>query len=166
MLFKVPFLVLCFSYHTLMILLIMLSSMLLSIPMILFLYSKCDHAYDLQQQLEFASGLQDTMDWSTKCVGDFNAGKPQFVFFTRPDNCGAVDAGLRFLFSSGLDEYVYIISVAKFYSKKLELWFILWNLFPLRLPIISLNLLYELTWNTVVMSELVLLVTTCIRWIS
>ena len=80
----------------------MLSSMLLSIPVILFLYSKCDHAYDLQQQLEFASGLQDTMDWSTKCVGDFNAGKPQFDFFARPDSCGAVDAGLRFLFSSGL----------------------------------------------------------------
>ena len=42
------------------------------------LYSKRDQAFDLQQQLELASGLesdlQDTVDWGRKCLVDFNAG--------------------------------------------------------------------------------------------
>ena len=43
------------------------------------LYSKCDQASDLWQQLEFASelepDLQDTVDWGRKCLVDFKAGK-------------------------------------------------------------------------------------------
>ena len=43
------------------------------------LYSKCDQASDLWQQLELASelesDLQDTVDWSKKWLVDFNAGK-------------------------------------------------------------------------------------------
>ena len=42
------------------------------------LYSKCDQASDLWQQLELASELQsdlrDTVDWGRKWLVDFNAG--------------------------------------------------------------------------------------------
>ena len=45
------------------------------------LYSKCDQASDLWQQLEFASelesDLQDTVDWGRKCLNDFKAGKTE-----------------------------------------------------------------------------------------
>ena len=43
------------------------------------LYSKCDQASDMWQQLELASELEsdlwDTVDWSRKMLVDFNAGK-------------------------------------------------------------------------------------------
>ena len=43
------------------------------------LYSKCDQASDLWQQLELASelgsDLRDTVDWGRKWLVDFNAGK-------------------------------------------------------------------------------------------
>ena len=43
------------------------------------LYSKCDQASDLWQQLELVSelesDLQDIADWGKKCLVDFNAGK-------------------------------------------------------------------------------------------
>ena len=43
------------------------------------LYSKCDQASDLWQQLELASELesavQDTVDWGRKWLVDFNTGK-------------------------------------------------------------------------------------------
>ena len=46
------------------------------------LYSKCDRASDLWQQLELASELEfdlrDTVDWGKKWLVDFNAGKTQF----------------------------------------------------------------------------------------
>ena len=49
------------------------------------LYSKCDQASDLWQQLELASelesDLQDTKDWGRKWHVDFNAGKTQLVSF-------------------------------------------------------------------------------------
>ena len=49
------------------------------------LYSKCDKASDLWQQLELASELAsdlwDTMDLGTKWLVDFNAGKSQVVSF-------------------------------------------------------------------------------------
>ena len=66
---KAPFLVLHFSYYTLMTFLTMLSVILLSMLMIL-LYSKCDQASDLWQQLELPSELEsdlrDTVDWGKK----------------------------------------------------------------------------------------------------
>ena len=46
------------------------------------LYSKCDQASDLWQQLEFfwtselESDLWDTMDWDKKWLVDFNTGQP------------------------------------------------------------------------------------------
>ena len=49
------------------------------------LYSNCDQASDLWQQLELAceleSDLQDTVDWGKKWLVDFNAGKTQLVSF-------------------------------------------------------------------------------------
>ena len=49
------------------------------------LYSKCDQASDLWQQLELASelesDLQDTVDWGKKWLVDFNARKTELVSF-------------------------------------------------------------------------------------
>ena len=57
------------------------------------LYSKCDQASDLWQQLElapeFESELRDTMDRGNLWLVDFNAGKTQLVLFDRSDNTGA-----------------------------------------------------------------------------
>ena len=81
---KAPFSVLHFSYYTLMSILTMLSVILLSMQMIL-LYSNCDQASDLWQQVELASelefDLQDTVDWVKKWLVDFSAGKTQLVSF-------------------------------------------------------------------------------------
>ena len=59
------------------------------------LYSKCDRASDLWQQLELASELEsdlrDTVDWGTKWLVDFNAGKTQTVSFDRSNNNGSID---------------------------------------------------------------------------
>ena len=86
---KAPFLVLHFSFYTLMTFLMMLSVTLLSMLMML-LYSKCDQASDLWQQFELASELEsdlrDTVDWGKKRLVDFNAGKTQLVSFHQSDN--------------------------------------------------------------------------------
>ena len=59
------------------------------------LYSKCNQASDLLQQLELASelesDLQDTVDWGRKCLVDFNAGKTQLVSFDQSKNTGAIN---------------------------------------------------------------------------
>ena len=59
------------------------------------LYSKCDQASDLMQQLELASELEsdlgDTVDWGRKWLVDFNAGKTQLGLFDRSKNTGATD---------------------------------------------------------------------------
>ena len=86
---KAPFLVLHFSFYTLMTFLMILSVTLISMLMML-LYSKCDQASDLWQQFEFASELEsdlrDTVDWGRKRLVDFNAGKTQLVLFDRSCN--------------------------------------------------------------------------------
>ena len=47
------------------------------------LYSKCDQASDLYQQLELASELEsdlrNTVDWGRKCLVDFSAGKIRLI---------------------------------------------------------------------------------------
>ena len=57
------------------------------------LYSKCDQASDLWQQLKLASELEsdlrDTVDWGKKWLVDFNAGKTQLVSFDRSN--GSID---------------------------------------------------------------------------
>ena len=101
------------------------------------LYSKCDQASDLWQQLELASELEsdlrDTVDWGKKWLVDFNAGKTQLVSFDRPNNNGSIDVKmdepvleekssfkmLGLTFSSKLDWGSYIISTAKTASKKI-----------------------------------------------
>ena len=59
------------------------------------LYSKCDRASDLWQQLELASELEsdlrDTVDWGKKWLVAFNAGKTQLVSFDRSNNNGSID---------------------------------------------------------------------------
>ena len=101
------------------------------------LYSKCDQASDLWQQLELASALesdlQDTVDGGRKWLVDFNAGKTQLVSFERSKNTGAIDVKmdgsvleektsfkmLGLTFSSKLDLGSYIVSLAKTASKKI-----------------------------------------------
>ena len=101
------------------------------------LYSKCDQAFDLWQQLElaseFESDLRDTVDWGRKWLVDFNAGKTQLVSFDRSNNTGAIDVKmdgsvleekssfkmLGLTFSSKLNWGSYIISIAKTASKKI-----------------------------------------------
>ena len=101
------------------------------------LYSKCDQASDLWQQLELASELEsdlrDTVDWGRKWLVDFNAGKTQLVSFDRSKNTGAIDVKmdgsvleektsfkmLGLAFSSKLDWGSYIVFIAKTASKKI-----------------------------------------------
>ena len=101
------------------------------------LYSKCNQASDLWQQLELASELEsdlrDTVDWGRKWLVDFNAGKTQLVSFDRSKNTGAINVKmdgsvledktsfkmLGLTFSSKLDWGAYIVSIAKTASKKI-----------------------------------------------
>ena len=101
------------------------------------LYSKCNQASDLWQQLELAfeveSDLQDIVDWGRKWLVDFNAGKTQLVSFDRSKNTGAIDVKmdgsvleekssfgvLGLIFSSKLEWGFYIASIAKTASKKI-----------------------------------------------
>ena len=59
------------------------------------LYSKCDQASDLWQQLELASELEsdlrDMVDWGKKWLVDFSTGKTQLVLFDRSNNNGSID---------------------------------------------------------------------------
>ena len=63
------------------------------------LYSKCDQASDLWQQLELASELEsdlrDLVDWGRKWLVDFNAGKTQLVSFGWSKNSGAIDVKMN-----------------------------------------------------------------------
>ena len=100
------------------------------------LYSKCNQASDLWQQLELASelesDLQDTVDWHRKWPVDLSAGKTQLVSFERSKNTGAIDVKivsvleektsfkmLGLTFSSKLDWGSYIVSITKTASKKI-----------------------------------------------
>ena len=59
------------------------------------LYSKCDQAFNLWQQLELdselQSDLQDTVDLGKKWLVDFNFGKTQLVSFDQSNNNGSND---------------------------------------------------------------------------
>ena len=59
------------------------------------LYSKCEQASDLLQQLELASelnsDLRDIVDLGTKRLGNFNSDKTQLVSFDWFNNTGAID---------------------------------------------------------------------------
>ena len=101
------------------------------------LYSKCNQASDLWQQLELVSELEsdlrDTVDWGRKWLVDSNARKTQLVLLDQSNNSGAIDVKmdgsvleekpsckmLGLTFSSELDCGSYIISNAKTASKKI-----------------------------------------------
>ena len=101
------------------------------------LFSKCNQASDLLQQLELASNLEsdlrETVDWGRKWLVDFNAEKTQLVSFDLSNNTGAIDVKmdgsvleekssfkmLGLTFPSKLDLGSYIISFAKTTSKKI-----------------------------------------------
>ena len=74
--------------------LVMFSVILLYMLMRL-LYSKCDKASDLWQQLELASelesDLQDSVDSGRKWLVDFNARKTQLISFDRSNKTVAID---------------------------------------------------------------------------
>ena len=100
------------------------------------LYSKCDWASNLWEQLELVSDLEsdlrDTVDWGKKWLVDFNAGKTQLVSFDWSNNNGSIDVKmdgsvleeksfkmLGLTFSCKLGWGSYIISIAKPASKKI-----------------------------------------------
>ena len=101
------------------------------------LYSRCDRASDLWQQLELASELESDLrhmvDWGKKWLVHFNVGKTQLVSFDQSNNNGSIDVKmggsvleeklsfnmLGLTFSSKLDRGSYIISIAKTASKKI-----------------------------------------------
>ena len=142
------------------------------------LYSKCDQASDLWQQLELASDLEsdlrDTVVWGKKWLVDFNSRKAQLVSFDQSKNTGSIDVKmdesvldkkssfkmLGLTFSSKLDWGSYIISIAKTSSKKIGALIHSISFFLPRLLCISINLPYTHVWNTVVTSWQVPLVAT------
>ena len=101
------------------------------------LYSKCDQASDLWQQLELSSELEsdlrEIVDWGKKWLFHFNAGKTQLVLFDWSNNTGAIDVKmdgsvleekfsfkmLGLTFSSKFGWGSYIISIAKTASKEI-----------------------------------------------
>ena len=103
------------------------------------LYSKCDQASDLWQQLELASELEsdlwDTVDCGKKWLVDFNAGKTQLVSFDRSNDNGSIDVKmggsileekslfkiLGLTFSSKLDWVLTLSLLLKLHPRKLEL---------------------------------------------
>ena len=156
--------------------------MLLS--MMLTLYFKRDQASDLWWQLELASklesNLRDNVDWGRKSLIDFNARKTQLVSFDRSYNTGAIDvktdgpvpeekSSFKMLGWPSLLNWIGALALSlllKMPPRKLELWFALWSFFLMWLLCISINLLYGLAWNTVVMSGLLLQVATWKYYIS
>ena len=100
--FKASFLLLYFSYYTLMTFLMMLSIMSADDTT---LYIKCDQASDLWQQLELASKLQSdlqgTVDWCRKWLFDFSAGKTRLVSTDQSNNTGDIDVKFGWVCSLG-----------------------------------------------------------------
>ena len=91
---KAPFLVLHFSYYTLLIFLMVICNIAIYADNTT-LYTKCDQASDLWQQLELASELESdlrySVDWGRNWLVDFNTGKTQLVSFHRSNNTTAID---------------------------------------------------------------------------
>ena len=123
---KAPFLVLHFSYYSLMTFLMMLS-VIATYADDTTLCSKCDQASDLWQRLDLASKL------GRKWLLEFSAGKTQLVSFHWSNNSGAINVKMD---RSGLEEKSsfkilgltfyskynwgsYIISIAKTAPKKI-----------------------------------------------
>ena len=85
------------------------------------LYSKCDRASNLWQQLELASepesDLRDTVEWGKKWLVDFSAGKTQLVSFERSNDNGSIDVKMG---GSILEEKSSFKMLALTFSSKLD----------------------------------------------
>ena len=80
------------------------------------LYSKCDQASDLWQQLEMASKLE-ILDWGKKRLADFNAGKTQLVLIDQSNKNGFIDAKMG---GSALEENSSFKMLVLTFSSKLN----------------------------------------------
>ena len=119
--------------------------------------------------------IYETLGWVRKWLVNFNAGKTQqLVLFDRSNDAFAIDVKmsrsvleeklsfktLGLTFSSTSDWGPYIISVAKTASRKIGVFILsMKSLSPERI-LISINLPYDLAWNVVISSGLVLLAAT------
>ena len=85
------------------------------------LYSKCDQASDLWQQLELDSELEsdvrDTVDWGKKWLVDFSAGKTQLVSFDWSNKNGSIDVKMD---GSVLEGKIYFKILGLTFSSKLD----------------------------------------------
>ena len=120
------------------------------------------------------------MHWGSKWIVDFSAGKTQLILFDWSNNSSAIDVTmdgsvleknnlLRCWGWLSLLNWIRahtLLLLLKLSPRKLELWFVLWSFFLLRLLSISINWPYSHAWNTVIMSGLVLLVATWNCWIN
>ena len=86
------------------------------------LYSNCDQAFDLWQQIdltfELESDIQDPVDWGKKWLVDFNAGKTQVVQIGGSNNTGSIDLKMD---ESVLEEKLSFQMVELTFSSKLLL---------------------------------------------
>ena len=144
------------------------------------LYSKCSQESDLCQQLELSSELES--DLRDTGLGQevacwFQCWKTHLVLFHWSKNTGAIDVkmdgsvlkekwSLKMLSLLNWIGALTLSLLLKLFPRKLEPWFVPWSFFLLRLLCISLALPNGHIWNTVVMSELVLLVASWNCWIN
>ena len=116
---KDPFLVLHFSCCILMTFLMVLSVILLSMLMILLSILSvirhliCGNTLNWLLNLNLIS---DTVDWSRKCLVDFNAEKTQLVSFDRSYNTGIIDVNMD---GSAPEEKLYFKVLALIFSSNL-----------------------------------------------
>ena len=117
------------------------------------------------------SDLRDTADWRRKQLVDFNVEKTRlFSFYWFNNTDVKLDRSvlekknsfkmLGLNFSSNLDWGWYIVSIAETVSENIGAFNCSAKFFLLRSLCISVNLPYSHAWNTVVLSQLVLLDTT------
>ena len=130
--------------------LMMLSVVMLSMLIDTILYSKCDQASDLWQQLELASeiesDLRNTVDWDRK-----------WLVWSDIDEILSFEM-LGLTFSSKLDWGSYIISIVKTAFKKIGA--LIRSIKLLRLLSVSINLSYAHVSNAVITSRLMPVVAT------
>ena len=115
--------------------------------------SKCDQHSDYEQQLEAWSGLLILL-LERLNLFHLTSQITQLLLIWW-------NILLWLAFLSPLD-FPYIVSIAKAGPKKIGTLIWSWNLFLLRLLVVSINLLHDLAWNIVFMAGLVLLVATWI----
>ena len=130
------------------------------------LYSKCDWASDMWQQLELSSELEThPRDWGRKWSVDFNAGKNNWFCFTSLITqvllmWKCIGLFLRKNHLLRCWGWLYLLNSIGALTLSLLLKLSLRMLEPWVVICVSINLLYTYGWNTVVTSGLVPLVAT------